>query len=1626
MTQAQQQCSTPEELLTFLRGQLSPQEESELQLHLNDCLLCRKRLEDAAADAHSWHEVKMFFGNGALQTSADDWTDTQDEGNHGSQRIRQVLDTLGPTDDPESLGRIGGYEVTGVIGAGGMGVVLKAHDRSLDRIVAIKVMSPHLASNGSARKRFAREAKAAAAVLHPNVIAIHSVASESVSPYLVMPYVRGVSLQKRIDAQGPLPLKDTLRIAAQISAGLAAAHAQGLVHRDIKPANILLEEGVERVTITDFGLARAVDDASMTCSGVIAGTPQYMSPEQARGETMDARSDLFSLGSVLYAMCAGRPPFRAETTYGVLHRIANESPTPVSEVNADVPVWLGHIISRMMAKRPDDRFASAAQVAELLEGCLAHVQQPTAMPLPEAVAALAPKVVRRPPSGKLIAAAAGAFSLLLAGILIVLELGKGTLTIESEFYDVPIRIMQGDQVVDRLTVTKAGNSVRVAAGTYIIELDSKLDGMVVENGQVTLKRGATESVKIKLSSKDPNVGNDLSSVRFETPEALMKYAADCQSKDDGAGFVACWTDEPVKQFASSYLLMSVMQVQEYESNPLARRPPGYVEQINELKQIFAEEINTKDVGLSALALSLAHKEIADRSDHNFEETAEATLNSPLMRVLAIATTDHLLDRRRFVARISELHKKYREPDGRGEIKAYSYTVEQNGDRAIATERRSHNKFGLIKTENGWRIDDLWYGLKAQNALPTVASDVGQPPPSRTGSSVAQADSGSQGSARRGQGEFKRWLVVDLYGGKDVLAEMNKTGPNKTKHVKLFKELYAIEGVQVNFRELGPGNDIATAIVRDPLGLMAQDVFITGKPSERRTAVAKALEPIQNVLWEEGQQASAPMSSSKTSEGNGSNLRFSESREIVLSMGTLRCMLDLDSGDTCPAAAGRSETLNRFDVMPMQAQPYEEPRGLTFPKLDATSLTFDAFSVAPELWSLPDSEVFAALAAVKLSPTSEILFQVGEPNMYVFRTAHKAVGIMQVLGTERIQGEVNEPWGIRIRYKMFRSGEFERATGSVECVMKYLLAVEESDTETTQSLFKGSTNDAAGANDMLKLLSGSGFPQLHKTWFEDHSAFVTLGPISSTETKIDGRFLLFTLSLVDERWSIVGIDVVEYEDLPERLRSSSSGNSSSNTISQSLQGEWEFVSVETNGIVREYRASNGPWVARLSIRGDAWKVEVNGAINASSEHRVKVDGNKLTFYGTATLMPGVGARGVGSTTGYGLFSIDGDSLVYLMTPTVWRGQGNSTGEMPIKVPQSFETKGTQSSVFRLRRVRRSEGANDESKSSNIVSEKLKPFDEKSGKDITLANNDQTGKLAPNLSNQSTRELAADTIRDASLEETNQAIERLLITSKMDGQTTAILVALVANRMASDIGFAESVLAHFEKVGVGGDATHQARQNLLAVLTRTFHTWSESRWKETMQSAEPETKNDETEVTLHKIRELESAALNLVVKFGRQANRSDIYEYARTARALHHPDARPFLSDILQNEQSLNQSPYTSSESTVPIASQSMWRDNVGGTWPDARFVAAIGLAEFGDQAGIEWLLEKTRPNDFGLDGSLFQASHARVRSDSLRESSRCALADLFGQPEDSTEAQLSEWWKMNKSQFHPQAVKLKSN
>jgi formylglycine-generating enzyme required for sulfatase activity len=281
---------------------------------------------------------------------------------------------LEPCDAPDRIGRLGGYEVIDVVGRGGMGIVFRGYDPKLKRVVAIKAMTPELASSPVAVRRFLREARAAAAVSHDRIVTIFAVEDGSAVPFLVMEFIEGQSLQRKLAREAPLGLEETLRIALQIAEGLAAAHRQGVVHRDINPANILLENGVERVKITDFGLARAIDDGSLTHSNLIVGTPLYMSPEQVNGQPVDHRADLFALGAVIYAMCTGETAFRADSLVAVLRRVSEESPRPVESVNPNVPGWLGAIIERLLAKNPNDRYQSATDVAEALRRRLAALQ----------------------------------------------------------------------------------------------------------------------------------------------------------------------------------------------------------------------------------------------------------------------------------------------------------------------------------------------------------------------------------------------------------------------------------------------------------------------------------------------------------------------------------------------------------------------------------------------------------------------------------------------------------------------------------------------------------------------------------------------------------------------------------------------------------------------------------------------------------------------------------------------------------------------------------------------------------------------------------------------------------------------------------------------------------------------------------------------------------------------------------------------------------------------------------------------------------------------------------------------------------------------------------------------------
>jgi serine/threonine protein kinase/uncharacterized protein with WD repeat len=432
------------QLQALLRSGLTEAVQSEIVAHLDSCECCRTALEELAGDAPLPAAVRHDTpqppsSNSAYwpalreikQEIADPSTSaTTAMPNASATKEDLSLDFLVPADEPEYLGKLGHFNVVEVIGRGGMGVVFKALDLCLQRHVAIKVLDPRFAEDEVARQRFCREARAAAAVTHENVVAIHQVDIEEEKnlPYLVMQHVAGESLQDRMDNGPPLTVAEILRIGAQSAAGLAAAHAQGLVHRDIKPANILLvrppEEGGEAlatVKITDFGLARATQDVHLTQTGFVAGTPLYMAPEQANGEVIDHRTDLFSLGSVLYAMCTGKPPFEGSTPFVVLQRVTQEIPRPIREVNPQISECLVGVIDRLMAKKPDDRFQSAVEVAALLSRGLAKWQLDNPALCPKSLrkgSRVLPAVGKRTDSRFI---AAGAALLLLMGGLVFTE-----------------------------------------------------------------------------------------------------------------------------------------------------------------------------------------------------------------------------------------------------------------------------------------------------------------------------------------------------------------------------------------------------------------------------------------------------------------------------------------------------------------------------------------------------------------------------------------------------------------------------------------------------------------------------------------------------------------------------------------------------------------------------------------------------------------------------------------------------------------------------------------------------------------------------------------------------------------------------------------------------------------------------------------------------------------------------------------------------------------------------------------------------------------------------------------------------------------------------------------------------
>lgn len=358
--------------------------DSQMLEHLEKCPECRQVIEGLAADSNWWQEAGDTLATPVAELShvTDTICPLSDEPIEATRtdplcqhEIAQLQAMLPMASHPELLARIGRYELEQLIGRGGMGLVFRALDTELHRVVAVKTLAMYLLPVRTARERFIREGRAAALLSHPHIVPMYDVITEPPVPALVMQYIAGPTLEGWIEQRGAMSWQDALRIGAQLADALSAAHTEGLVHRDIKPSNVLLEADGARASLTDFGLVRAMDAATLTHSGMLTGTPHFMSPEQARGEEVDGRSDLFSLGSMLYFAMTGQPPFRGREPMSVLHSLCHSQHTPLCRVNREIPLEVSRLVDRLLAKQVKQRPASSRQVRDELRSLLSSTRR---------------------------------------------------------------------------------------------------------------------------------------------------------------------------------------------------------------------------------------------------------------------------------------------------------------------------------------------------------------------------------------------------------------------------------------------------------------------------------------------------------------------------------------------------------------------------------------------------------------------------------------------------------------------------------------------------------------------------------------------------------------------------------------------------------------------------------------------------------------------------------------------------------------------------------------------------------------------------------------------------------------------------------------------------------------------------------------------------------------------------------------------------------------------------------------------------------------------------------------------------------------------------------------------------
>ncbi len=359
-------CPSTVEIEQLIRGEIAdPFASDVLSGHVSDCSRCSRTLKRFGSQLP---ESNFRFSDQHSVPPHASAGDHQSLPNYAKPpTLRQALTFLAPAQQPDEIGRLAHYRIFNVLGSGGMGVVLHAEDIHLNRPVALKVIKTEYSRDPETRTRFMREARAMAHVKSDHVVTVYQVGEDNETCFIAMEMLEGEPLDSLMDRSHMLPLPEAVRIGKEISLALVAAHSKGVIHRDIKPANVWIEES-GRVKLLDFGLARPEStDIKLTATGLVMGTPAYMAPEQARAAATDERADLFSLGSLLYRLVCGVPPFSGDTAMALIAALIESTPAPPSKFNIEIPPVLDDLILQLLAKSPDDRPKSAVEVVSRLE-----------------------------------------------------------------------------------------------------------------------------------------------------------------------------------------------------------------------------------------------------------------------------------------------------------------------------------------------------------------------------------------------------------------------------------------------------------------------------------------------------------------------------------------------------------------------------------------------------------------------------------------------------------------------------------------------------------------------------------------------------------------------------------------------------------------------------------------------------------------------------------------------------------------------------------------------------------------------------------------------------------------------------------------------------------------------------------------------------------------------------------------------------------------------------------------------------------------------------------------------------------------------------------------------------------